>query len=293
MSNENLFRIIARGQQNVLQIPNAQPAFDALMRTADTSSEYVRILGHDLALNRGRPSEAPRFNAPDFHPRGHLRVRISDAIYWGGDTALASVAAESLGRLISARPPLVTDQDRHAYYYDLCTVEQWRLSHDDLRTAPASIARLRAAAGRPDIMFPEEHARCADLLEAWYSVVASRPDALQRLLRVDSLQAAEPVGFTASAITGANLILARLWRMRGDWARAEAAARRRYSGMMPTFLSTHLLEEGRGAAQAGHRDAAIRALRHYLALRYDPEPSARHEVELVRAELAQLMAEPQ
>jgi len=46
------------------------------------------------------------------------------------------------------------------------------------------------------------------------------------------------------------------------------------------------------ALEAGSREAAIRALRHYLALRYDPEPSVRHEVELVRAELAQLLGEP-
>jgi len=57
----------------------------------------------------------------------------------------------------------------------------------------------------------------------------------------------------------------------------------------PEFLSTHLLEEGRAAALAGHRAAAIRALQHYLALRYDPEPSVRPEVEAVRSELARLV----
>ena len=67
---------------------------------------------------------------------------------------------------------------------------------------------------------------------------------------------------------------------------------RRFRGLNPTFLSTHLLEEGRAAALAGHRATAIRALQHYLALRYDPEPSVRPEVAAVRSELARLLAEP-
>jgi hypothetical protein len=89
-----------------------------------------------------------------------------------------------------------------------------------------------------------------------------------------------------------NLIMARLWRIQGDWPRAEAAARRRFTGLLPLFLSTYLLEEGRAAAQAGHREVAIRALRHYLALRYDPEPSVKPEVDEVRKELAELLEEP-
>ena len=88
-----------------------------------------------------------------------------------------------------------------------------------------------------------------------------------------------------------NLLVTRLWAEQGDWPRAEAAARRRYKGLNPRFLSTHLREEGRAAASAGHREAAIRAYQHYLALRYDPEPSVKPEVEQVRADLADLIGE--
>ena len=80
-------------------------------------------------------------------------------------------------------------------------------------------------------------------------------------------------------------------RSKGDWPRAEAAARRRYKGINPRFLSSYLREEGRAAAAVGHREAAIRAYQHYLALRYDPEPSVKPEVEQVRADLADLLGE--
>jgi hypothetical protein len=54
------------------------------------------------------------------------------------------------------------------------------------------------------------------------------------------------------------------------------------------YLSTFLREEGRLAALTGDTAAAVRADRHYLALRYNPEPSVRPEVERVRLQLATL-----
>ncbi|MGH7499756.1 MAG: hypothetical protein ACREL3_12995 [Gemmatimonadales bacterium] len=95
----------------------------------------------------------------------------------------------------------------------------------------------------------------------------------------------------SSAIEASNLLVTRLWEEQGNWPRAEAAARRRYAGLNPKFLSTHLHEEGRAAALAGHRQVAVRAYQHYLALRYDSEPSVKSEVEQVREELATLLGE--
>ncbi len=54
------------------------------------------------------------------------------------------------------------------------------------------------------------------------------------------------------------------------------------------YLSTFLREEGRLAALTGDPIGAIRAYQHYLALRSDPEPSTKPEVDRVRAELARL-----
>jgi hypothetical protein len=65
--------------------------------------------------------------------------------------------------------------------------------------------------------------------------------------------------------------------------------------MMMAKRSSDLLlrEEGRLAALTGDRTGAIRAYQHYLALRTDPEPSLRPQVEQVRADLGQLLKEPE
>jgi hypothetical protein len=63
---------------------------------------------------------------------------------------------------------------------------------------------------------------------------------------------------------------------------------RHYDVLM--YLSPCLREEGRLARLVGDRAGAIKADRHYLALRYNPEPAVRPEVDRVRAELALLMS---
>ncbi len=301
MSFQALLRVIWENQGRGVRVDDAQRAMDAAWSApagvgaeVQRQHDFLRMLAHDLALNRGRPHDAlAGGEIGDFHARGGPRSLIYDALYWGGDTVAAAAAARKIETTLASPRPSESDPELHTYYYDICTLEQWRLAHEDLRSAPVSITRLRAAAGIRNIQWPEEHERCADLLDAWHATIARLPDAPRRLARVDSLQRAHPVGITGSPIQASNLIVARLWAAQGDWARAEAAASRRYRGLNPTFLSTHLLEEGRAAARAGHRAAAIKALRHYLALRYDPEPSVRPEVEAVRSELARLVGEPE
>jgi tRNA A-37 threonylcarbamoyl transferase component Bud32/tetratricopeptide (TPR) repeat protein len=299
---QTLVGAVWEGQASGDHVEEAQRAVEIMRRRAAQKRESRKpvpggttgllvILAHDLALNRGRPAEARRFQGGSFHPRDSVRGSIDDALYWGGDTLVASEAARQTAAVVAGSPPRSDDPVLHAYYYDVCVLEQWRLAHGATNTALAAVARLRKAARIPAIQFPEEHERCADLLEAWYATASRRPEAPARLARVDSLQEAYPVGITASPITASNLLVARLWQEQGDWGRAEAAARRRYKGLNPKFLSTHLREEGRAAALAGHRDAAIRAYQHYLALRYDPEPSVEPEVEQVRSELAALVGE--
>ena len=284
------------------EVWEAQRAVEIARRRSETDPEFktgrsfIRLLAHDLALNRGRPQEALAVRAPQSYSaawqvRWVTRASIDDALFWGGDTTAAGKAAEKIAKDLAGPLPSDADSLLHWHYYEVCTLEQWRLAHGDLRSAPSSVARLRAAAKIPTIQYPEEHERCAELLDAWYATTAHRADALQRLNRVDSLQAKDPVGITNSPIEASNLLMTRLWQEQGDWSRAEAAARRRYKGLNPRFLSSYLREEGRAAAAVGHREAAIRAYQHYLALRYDPEPSVKPEVEQVRADLADLIGE--
>jgi len=57
------------------------------------------------------------------------------------------------------------------------------------------------------------------------------------------------------------------------------------------YLSAFLREEGRLAALTGDTAGAVRAYQHYLALRPNPEPAVKPEVERVRDELARLVGE--
>jgi predicted negative regulator of RcsB-dependent stress response len=115
----------------------------------------------------------------------------------------------------------------------------------------------------------------------------------EKLERLDSLTRARSDGESSELVHAANLQLARLQESRGNLTGALRALRRRayFLGDL-TFFSTALREEGRMAMLAGDRAGAVRAYQHYLALRSDPEPSQRPEVEQVRSELATLFAEP-
>ena len=79
-----------------------------------------------------------------------------------------------------------------------------------------------------------------------------------------------------------NLEVARLRDRQGDHRAALMAVRRRtYSYHLTDYLAEHLREEGRLAALTGDRQGAVRAYRHYLVLRSDPEPALRPAVEAV------------
>jgi hypothetical protein len=128
---------------------------------------------------------------------------------------------------------------------------------------------------------------CADLLEAWLATAARQPKAAGLVARLDSLAARGADGWWGE---GWNLVLARLLEKQGNLPRALATVRRREYGLRPPrYLSTYLREEGRLTALAGDTAGAIKAYQHYLALRSDPEPALKPEVERVRTELAALL----
>ncbi len=100
-------------------------------------------------------------------------------------------------------------------------------------------------------------------------------------------------GVGDSPILPPNLISARLREAGGDPRGALAAVRRRmYGCCQRRYLSTPLREEGRLAVLTGDTTSAIKDYQHYLALRSEPEPALRPEMERVREELAALLAEP-
>jgi hypothetical protein len=130
------------------------------------------------------------------------------------------------------------------------------------------------------------------LLEASWASVLHLPNAQVALQLADSAARTYDVGPSL----GANLVVARIAEAQGNLPLALKAVRRRagsYDLLPGWYLSTFLHEEGRLAALTGDTTGAIRAYQHYLALRPNPEPEVKREVDGVREELARLVGEHQ
>lgn len=79
-----------------------------------------------------------------------------------------------------------------------------------------------------------------------------------------------------------------------QWRPPVSAVRRRFYDFDSSnlLLATSLRTEGRLAAEVGDTEGAIRAYSHYLALRTEPEPTLRAQVDSVRVALAALKQSP-
>jgi hypothetical protein len=276
---------------------DAERAGKEYLRCADTP-EITAMVERWRALNRGRPRQALRFTELSEEPaRLGLQRRISQALYWGGDTAAAREGATRLRALAAATPK--GPPERRAQLADHCLLGQWDLAQRRTGGIERLLLRLRSATGaglepQQASALRRETLLCTALLGAMRSSILGSPDAHDRVERLDSLARVFIFEICCSlALSGTNLVVARLWEEQQDPMRALAAVRRRAGGfgLAPLFESTFLREEGRLAAQVGDTAAAIRAYQRYLNLRRDPEPMAWAEAEQVRAELARLVGE--
>jgi hypothetical protein len=284
LGGEHLMGIAQMSQYDGLPLIDAELAHAAWLRRESRGLMHRAALAEvvTLALNRGRPGAAlaVRRQQQEAAPGSPLinASRLTDALYWDGDTAAAAAAARELGDSIAA---MAMDAPLRGLYS--CALEQWRLAHGQLGSARRTIAQLRSA--------PQDNAGmtmrrqgCAILLDALLAAAEQGPDAGSKLARLDSLMRTGPP-YRGTNLPW-NLVIARLSEARGDRAGALAATRRRlYNVAEPLYLSSYLREEGRLAELTGDREGAIRAYRHYLALRSDPEPALRGQVEQVRARL--------
>jgi eukaryotic-like serine/threonine-protein kinase len=299
LSGRTLYNIFERSQETGARPDDARRAVTVLLKRADSDSarEQPLRLQYMLAMNSGRPREGlavinqhvQQLEGGDELAPG----RITDALYWDGDSAIAATAVRERGR--GTRVLASNAEDRRSQYDDICFVQQWRLAHGELGAVRPEIARLRAAvvpglSAADSASMAASASMCADLLEAWLATAARQPNAAGLVARLDSLVSHDARGWWAD---GWNLVLARLLEQQGKLPRALATVRRREYGLRtPPYLSTYLREEGRLAALVGDTAAAIRSYQHYLALRSNPEPAWRPETDQVRAELAKLLAEP-
>ena len=244
---------------------------------------------HQIAvLNGGRPREARRLLLTDDADPAHLAGRILDALYWGGDSAAAADAVRRLGPSALARARASRKEWRELR--PLCAVSAWRAAQGNLGPVAEAIATLRALGdtdpARGAVLHGQYATLCAALLDATVAAAGEAPDAVARVARADIAARTYPQW----PALGASLVVARAAEAQGDLGLALRALRRRADmyGQFPWYLSTFVREEGRLAALTGDTAGAVRAYRHYLALRPTPEPGVRPEVERVRAALSDL-----
>jgi hypothetical protein len=241
-------------------------------------------------LNRGRPGQASRLLATaerGFGQRidvGVLEFRIHAALYWDGDSTEAAAAARSLeAYLDGAQLPLGQARDPETA---ACALAHWRFAGRDFRGATAALERMRRLRAASTAYPIESTPVCAAAVEAQLAAAQRWADAPAALEGLDTLLRA---GFDVQLLlpTVATVIASRLYEARGDRLHALALTRRR-NFWWTQLLSTQIRDEGRLATLIGDTAGAIRAYRHYLALRSDPEPRLRADVERVRTELAAL-----
>ena len=317
MALPSLWRIMNHAVLDGNRMEDAESAAVAIRVKAGRSSDWQRSKTylHAFEINRGHPAKAlgdtARSDEDEYAPHTALYERVLDAMYGDGDSLNGRQAARELAR-ITGRAGSGGSDARAVAQTDLCVVTLWRLSHGELGGAAHAITRLRSRLPGDSPASLTSNTVCAMLLEAELTAASGAAGAPAALDRLDSIMRSGPggerngpaVAFTLSpayvrSTVGispcgfedfANLEVAHLREREGNIQAALSAARRRtYSYHLTDYLAAHLRQEGRLAALTGDSSGAVRAYRHYLALRSDPEPALRPRIETVRAELAKLV----
>jgi serine/threonine-protein kinase len=261
--------------------------------TDDAQRRGIQRFAHDFELVAGRPSAAVVHLVASADSAGDVNIpvlKVRDAMIADGDTVAAREGAKVLGALEAA--PLATDSVRRGNQRAaIRTMEPWRLTHGDTSQTRHSLDRLHTIArqltGSRRVDAEVEIA----MIEALHADVAQSPDRRATAMKLDSLlRVLDYPGTNAGRATVANLVAARLLEKLGDLRGALAAIRRRSDAWAQNnpYLATQLREQGRIAALSGEREEAIRAYKHFVALRADAEPALQPQVEAVRRELKQL-----
>lgn len=295
-----------------LDMDGGEAALAALGATVRSDDERRNHVGRELQFlaNRGRFQEVWREleeRAREVETMGPIeplgmsareRARwrrslswIPTALFWRADTTGVREAA-AVAESVYPRSPTPDDDpySRWAVAQSACFAGMANISLGEVGAARPAVARLQELVDSPvSLEDRPAHAACAAVLHALIAVAEGRSDARLLTERADSLLRAEPPSIR-QVTNRVHLLLARAYDALDDHENALRVLRRRELNNPAFFLATFLAEEGRLAALVGDRDGAIRAYRHYLALRTDPDPELVPEVERVREELAALLS---
>lgn len=237
-----------------------------------------------LLLNQGRPTEASRVidqvtDRSFAWPGGPRRLLLYADMFWDGNHGSAVAAARRMQAYVDRTSR--TGADIAGRQTASCALAEWRAASGHREGARATLARI-GQSPPGDYFGVSGTEDCVAVVEA---LLASGAEARAALVRLDSHLLNPWASGDGWELALGDLVAARLHEARGD-LRGALAAIRRLNGI--EFLSTQLRQEGRLSALVGDTAAAIRAYRHYLDLRKDPEPQLRSAVDSVRAELLRI-----
>jgi len=280
-------QLVSAASQYGTAIADVDSALEFARTRVSSDAERRELQGRSRVfyLIRGQPRRAQETM---WTPRTAFdsAVIILDAIYADADTLAAKEVAAPVPHTFTRPGDSVEDGSVFERY----AVAQYHLSRGSLGSARQAVRAWRGSWTPEDTSSGRLFAaHCAILLDAQLTALDGKPEALARLVELDSVLQ----GFGGPLEPYGNIVAARLWNERGIPARALAAVRRRVAGLrVRAVLIAYIRDEARYAALAGDRDGAIREYRHYLRLRSDAEPAVRPKVDEVRAELAALEGEP-
>jgi len=273
---------------------DARRAAALFREKAETPLDFKQALQEEWVLesNLGHAARADSIlgqlqvrypTSVDVHERATLSYMYGD-----GPEDRAQAALSTLRRRIRGG----TELDR---WLATCATAWWDGWHGDVGQlfAVADELMVPVLADRwQSREFGTDNEICARAIRAIAAGTTHSPDTTGALRELDGYLAQTALDRTRRG--AATLEAVRLFTAQGDHARALTAIRRR--GVLqqaPFLLATQLLQHARLAAAAGHRDEAIAAYRHYLALRANPEPGALADTaQAASRELAALLATP-
>jgi DNA-binding SARP family transcriptional activator/tetratricopeptide (TPR) repeat protein len=246
-----------------------------------------------LTLNLGRPSKTvwltDRLPNPDrWLPHLQPLLKVLDRLFWSGDSAAAAEGARQLDAFAAA--PVPSDlEGRTVRANDLCALALWWIDAGDVARAARALSRFESVSvADSSSSAAGNKAVCTAMLEASLAATQHLPTTPELTARLDSILLTGP---PTDWMSEATIVAGRLQASVGNHAAALRAFRRFADNNGQTYyLSTFLREQGREATLVGDTADAVRAYRHYLALRSAPEPGLQPEAERVRAELSRLGA---
>jgi serine/threonine protein kinase/tetratricopeptide (TPR) repeat protein len=295
-----------------LDMDGAGAALTALRATVRSEHEWgnYRFREWEYLGNRGRLAElwsrleeAAR-EAEGFGPIEELELsaehrarrqravyRIRTALFWGADTTGVGDAIALMEDAYRRSPAPNGEPFARVIVADgACFAGMGRMAAGEVAAARMASARVHALLdGGLELPDRARYALCAATLDALLAVAEGRPDARRWVERADSMLRHDPPNRMVMSHT--QLLLARAFDALDDPEAGLRTIRRRHLNNPAFFLATILAEEGRLAARAGDTEGAIRAYRHYLALRTEPDPALVPEVARIRTELAGLLAD--